>query len=104
MNRTWKILFAISGVLVLLGCLSSPVVLPYPLFVLATLLGWRLPVMGASVVHLLVSTLATTLILESRAWLDEYFHNTPEPALFHPQLIPDLIMGIGFYAAWWLTW
>lgn len=104
MNRTWKLIFAISGGLVLLACLDSPVLLPYPLLVLAYLLGWKLPIRGTPPFRLLVSTMASTLILESSAWLNEYLKNTPQPALFHPQLIPDLIMGLGFYAAWWLTW
>lgn len=104
MNRAWKILFAISGVLVLLGCFDSPVLLPYPLLVLAYFLNWRLPVKGKPFVRLVIATYLSTLILESGAWLNEYIRNNPEPALFHPQLIPDLIMGIGFYAAWWLTW
>lgn len=104
MNRTRKILFALSGVLVLLACFNSPVLLPYPLFVLAYFRNWRLPGKGKPFVRLVLSTYLATLILESSAWLDNYIRNSPEPALFHPQLIPDLIMGIGFYAAWWLTW
>lgn len=99
-----KILFAFSGLLVLLGSFSSPVLLPYPLLVLAYLRGWRLPQMGTPAVRLLLSTLISTFILESGAWLDNYIKNAPDPALLHPQLIPDLISGIGVYAAWWLTW
>ena len=104
MHRTWRILFGVSGVLVLLGCIDLPVLLPYPLFVLAYFRGWRLPIKGAPVMRLLVSTLACTLTLEFGAWLDSYLKNSPEPALFHPQLIPDLTLAAGFYAAWWLTW
>jgi hypothetical protein len=99
-----KIIFAASGVLVLLGCLTSPVLLPYPLFVLAYLLNWRLPGKGRPFMRLVTSTYLCVIILESGAWLSEFLKNSTEPALFHPQLIPDLIMGIGFYAAWWLTW
>ena len=104
MNRFWKTLFAVSGVLVLLGCLDSPVLLPYPLFVLAYFRNWHLPIKGKPFVRLVLSTYLSTLLLESGAWLSEFIKNSPDPALFHPQLVPDLIMGIGFYAAWWLTW
>ncbi len=104
MSRTWKILFAFSGVLVLLACINSPVLLPYPLLVLAYLRGWRLPVSGAPWQRLLVSTLLCTFVLEATAWLDNYLRNNPAPALFHPQLIPDLIYSVGVYGAWWLTW
>lgn len=99
-----KSIFAASGVLVLLGCLDSPVLLPYPLFVLAYLLNWRFPVKGRPFMRLVTSTYLSALILESGAWLSEYIKNSTEPALFHPQLIPDLVMGIGFYAAWWVAW
>ncbi len=100
MSRTWKILFAFSGVLVLLACINSPVLLPYPLLVLAYLRGWRLPVSGVPWQRLLLCT----FVLEITAWLDNYLRNDPSPALLHPQLIPDLIYSVGVYAAWWLTW
>ncbi len=97
-------MFALSGVLLLLGSLNSPALLPYPLFVLACLRGWRFPQVGMPAVRLLLSTLLCTMVLESSAWLNEYVKNMPQPALFHPQFIPDLLTSIGFYAAWWLTW
>lgn len=104
MSRSWKILFALSGVLVLFGCLNSPVLIPYPLLVLAYLRGWRLPMTGAPWLRLLLAVALCTFVLECSAWLDNYLRNDPNPALFHPQLLPDLVMGIGVYAAWWLTW
>lgn len=60
--------------------------------------------MGSPAVRLLLATLISTSILEIGAWLDNFIKNSPEPALFHPQLIPDLIIGVGVYAAWWLAW
>ena len=104
MSRTWKILFASSGVVVLLGSFNSPALLPYPLFVLAYLRGWSLPRIGPPAVQLLLSTMLCTFTLECCAWLNEYVKNAPQPALFHPQLIPDLLLAPGVYAAWWLTW
>lgn len=79
MSRTWKVLFAFSGLLVLLACINSPVLLPYPLLVLAYLRGWRLPLYGAPWQRLLLSTLLCTFVLESTAWLDNYLRNDPAP-------------------------
>lgn len=104
MTRTQKILFASSGMLGFLAAINSPVLLPYPIFVLAVLRGWKLPKLGTPSIQLLFSTFLSTLILETSAWLDNFIKNDPDPALFHPQLIPDLIIGFGVYIAWWLTW
>lgn len=104
MTRIQKILFVSSGILILLASINSPVLLPYPLFVLAVMRGWRLPKINPPAVHLLVSTLICTFFLETSAWLDNFVKNSPEPALFHPQLIPDLIISFGVYIAWWLMW
>lgn len=94
----------LSGAVGLVFSIGSPVLLPYPVLVLAVLRGWRLPKMRSSGRALLLSTTLSTLLLESSAWLDNYLKNEPEPALFHPQLIPDLIISVGVYSAWWLTW
>lgn len=103
-HRRQKFLFAVSGLLVLIVCINSPVLLPYPLFVLAYLLNWRLPIKGSPEFRLLISTLCCTFLLETSAWLDNFIRNNPDPPLFHPQLIPDVLIGIGVYLAWWLTW
>lgn len=104
MPRARAALFVLSGALVLWACTKAPVLLPYPLLVLAVLRGWRLPRIGSTGTSLLLSTLLATLVLETGAWADNYLRNAAEPALFHPQLVPDLIIALGVYAAWWLTW
>jgi hypothetical protein len=104
MSRTRILLFALSGALVLLTCLDSPVLLPYPLLVMAVLRGWRLPRIGGAGLSLLLSTLLATFVLEIGAWADNFLRGAPEPALFHPQLVPDLMIAVGVYAAWWLSW
>lgn len=104
MTRIQKFLFSFSGLLILLASIKSPVLLPYPLLVLAVLRGWHLPKTHPPVARLLFSTLICTLFLEISAWLDNFIKNAPDPALFHPQLVPNLILAFGFYMAWWLTW
>jgi len=90
--------------LLLIGSFYLPVLLPYPLFTLAYFLRWRLPKIGKPAVQLLFATFLCAMLLETSAWLSEYIKNGIQPALFHPQLIPDLLISMGFYAAWWLTW
>lgn len=104
MSRKRTLLFALSGALTLLASLWSPVLLPYPLLVLAVLRGWRLPHIGGPGLSLMVSTLLATFVLEVGAWTDNYLRDAPEPTLFHPQLVPDLTIAVGIYAAWWLSW
>jgi hypothetical protein len=48
--------------------------------------------------------IASGLIAEVLAWTSEYLAKSVSPALLHPQLFPDLIMGIGFYGSWALVW
>lgn len=96
--------FALSGVVMAFACINAPVLLPFPLLVLVCFTGWRLPAGWRPPVRLFVATAGSTLLLETGAWLDNFLRNTPAPALFHPQLIPDLVIGVGVYVAWWLTW
>lgn len=43
-------------------------------------------------------------MLEPGAWTHNFIRDAAEPALFHPQLLPDLLMAAGFHAGWWLAW
>jgi hypothetical protein len=43
-------------------------------------------------------------LAESLAWWGNYIHRDPEPALLHPQLLPDLILAIGYYGGWAVAW
>jgi len=104
MTRIQKYIFTFSGLAGLIASFFSPVLLPYPIFVMAVLRGWRLPKIGAPALQLLLSTSLCTLLLETSAWLDNFLKNSPDPILLHPQLFPDLIMSIGIYSAWWLSW
>ncbi|MCX7858821.1 MAG: hypothetical protein N2385_01920 [Chloroflexus sp.] len=104
MKRIQKVLFGLSGILLLLASINSPVLLPYPVFVFVVLRGWCLPKLISPAIRFLFSTSICTLFLEISAWFDNFIRNAPEPALLHPQLIPDLIISIGVYSAWWLAW
>lgn len=43
-------------------------------------------------------------IAETLAWMSSYLASEPEPAMLHPQLIPDLILAVMFYGAWGVAW
>ncbi|MGQ0637731.1 MAG: hypothetical protein ACT4QC_24400 [Planctomycetaceae bacterium] len=90
--------------LVLVGHQNMLVLLPYCLLVLAYFLGWRLPRIGPPAVQLLLAMYSCSFILEFCAWLGSYIENDPDPKLLHPQLFPDLILAVGYYLSWWVTW
>jgi hypothetical protein len=52
----------------------------------------------------LAAALLTGLGVELAAWGGHYFACNPSPALFHPQLGPNLLIGIGFYLGLGLAW
>jgi hypothetical protein len=107
-----KFLFPTSILIPLLGLLSYP---PEPMALLYSIFGLvflfrksarnlysRLP--GGDSFKLVVLFLLTGVLTESLAWTNNYLKAAEEPALFHPQLIPDLIIGMGFYGGWALAW
>lgn len=108
--RHW--LFVLSGAIPLLALLASPpqtMLLIYTLFVAAVLLRERIQVVAfqsnrrASAI-LGISVLVSGLVGETLAWANNYLAATEPPILFHPQLIPDLILGVGFYGGWGIAW
>ena len=44
------------------------------------------------------------MMAEFLAWSSSYLERNPNPALFHPQLVYDLLIGIGFYAGNGIAW
>lgn len=103
MRRWHRWLFGLSGLVAALACIDSPVLLPYPLFVACALFGWRLPRMRPWL-RLLIATLLATCVLETGAWAHNFIRDAAKPALFHPQLFADLLIGVGLYLGWWLAW
>lgn len=51
-----------------------------------------------------VLILCSGLLVEFFAWLNNYLAQTPQPALFHPILWANLLIGIFFYSSWALAW
>jgi len=111
--RTWqRALLVMSGTVPLLGLFSRPpdtMLLFYTIFVVALLSRNRLTTLiehwpGRSSLHLLILFWLSGLLAEALAWTTNFLKEAPEPGLFHPQLFPDLIMGIGFYGGWALAW
>jgi hypothetical protein len=112
MGTTKKVLLVLSGLLPLLGLFSrpaDPMPLIYMVFVAACLLRRRLEALvdrlpGSAACHLVIAFLLAGSLTETLAWLNSYWKAAPQPALLHPQLIPDLIVGIGFYGGWAVAW
>ena len=112
MKTSTRALLAISGLIPILGLTSSPpdtMILIYSLFALALLLRPHI-VRAVQSVPLRSSTkfasliIASGMIAECLAWTSNYLARNETPALLHPQLIPDLILGIGFYGGWAVAW
>jgi hypothetical protein len=106
------VLFVLSGLVPLVGLLGTPpdpMLLVYTLFVVACLLrrplralADRLP--GPVALHLLLSFWVAGSVTETLAWASNYLEAAEEPALLHPQLFADLILGLGFYGGWAAAW
>jgi hypothetical protein len=105
-------LFLVSGLVPLLGLLGhppDPMLLIYTVFVLACLgrshlavLADKLP--GPATLRVLVSFWLSGSLTETLAWLNNWLKAAPEPALLHPQLLADLLIGLGFYGGWAVAW
>jgi len=113
MKTDWRaVLLVLTGVVPLLGLCSRPpdvMLLVYTVFLVAYLLRRRLGALsermpGPVSLHLLGYFLLAGTLTESLAWANNYLKAAEEPALFHPQLFVDLIIGMGFYGGWAAAW
>ncbi len=105
-------LLALSGALPLLGLLQHPpstTLLIYTLFIVASLYPYavraaaaRLP--GSSSLKFAILIVASGWLVEGLAWAGAYGARSEQPALLHPQLLPDLLLALGFYGGWALAW
>ncbi len=46
----------------------------------------------------------TGFLTEFLAWMNNFLPRSENPALFHPQLIPDLLLGFGVYLGYAVAW
>ncbi|MCD6337881.1 MAG: hypothetical protein J7M29_00670 [Verrucomicrobia bacterium] len=113
MKRDWRVaLLVLSGLAPLLGLLRrppDPMLLIYTAFAGACLFRRRLTALverlpGPVALHLLALFLCAGALTETLAWANNYLRAAEEPALFHPQLFADLIVGVGFYGGWAAAW
>ncbi len=107
-----RVLLAISGVIPILTLISSPpdpMLLIYSLFLLALFLRFYIirlvqciPLRTSIKFALLI--IVSGMVAECLAWISNYLARNETPTLFHPQLISDIILGIGFYGGWAVAW
>ena len=104
-------LLVASGLIPMLSLLrhEPDSLLIYSVFVVACLfrrqlagLANHLP--GPPAVYLILFFIVSGELAETFAWMGNYSKAIDNPALLHPQLIPDLILGIGLYTGWALAW
>ena len=99
-----RLAFALSGLLPLAGIMARPVetqALVWTVFVAVLLMA---PGQRTSGPGFVLAAVATGMAVELAAWAGHYATCTPQPALFHPQLGRDLMIGAGFYAGLGLAW
>lgn len=107
-----RALFILSGLIPLLGLFSRPpstASLIYSVFVAAWFLRPRLKAIadrlpGPPRLYVILFFILSGSLTETFAWLNNYLEAAKEPTLFHPQLLADLIIGVGFYGAWAIAW
>ena len=115
MSSRWPVcrwFLLLSGLIPVLALLASPpqtMLLVYTLFVVAVLLRKPIqavaaPLRSRAMLALGLGVLLSGLTGEVLAWANNYLARAEKPILFHPQLIPDLIMGVGFYGGWAVAW
>jgi hypothetical protein len=102
-GRGGRWLLAGSGALPLLNLLNASVT--WTLFVVAWFWRRQRPFTGtATRLRFALTILACGMVLELLAWAGNFLQDPAQPALFHPQLIPDLLLGFGFYLGWMVAW
>ena len=75
----------------------------YSIFCLALFFREKISRMNSRVpfpLRLIAAFIITGFISETLAWTGSFFGKEEAPALFHPQLFPDLYMSVGFYGGW----
>lgn len=109
MKKFTRLLLVGSGVLPILLIGTNAYLLIYTLFVLALLLrSWLVPLVQRIPLRPWIIFVGLVIgsgwVEECLAWTTNYLARNKKPALLHPQLIPDLILALGFYGGWALAW
>jgi hypothetical protein len=112
MNKVGIILLGLSGIIPFGGLFSSPpdlMLLVYTLFVVLVLFRRRIRRAVERIplppsLQFIIFSIVSGWIGEVCAWSGAYAERSAHPALLHPQLIPDLVLAIGFYAGWAAGW
>jgi hypothetical protein len=101
--RLPRLFFLLSGLLPILGGINALIM--WTLYVATWFWRQRRPFSGtATRLRFALTVLLCGMLLELTAWTGNYLQDPAQPALFHPQLIPDLLLGFGFYSGWALGW
>jgi hypothetical protein len=110
-RRAIRSLFVLSGLLPILALLNpqpDPTPLIYSIFVLTYVIRRRSASVSeeacASTWSFGLAIVGCGLLLESLSWTTNFVKCAPQPALMHPQLLPDLALGIAFYSGWAIAW
>lgn len=59
---------------------------------------------GKLSLNFIFATIIVGCIAECIFWTFHFLQRTPNPPLLHPQLLPDLILAIGFYGSFGIVW
>lgn len=104
-----RILFIISGIIPV-GILAlsgyDTMLCVYTIFVASYLLIPNLVTTRAfgTALRFFSLFLISGTLTEILAWLSGYLAGKPFPEVFHPQLIPDIIIGFGYYGGMAVAW
>lgn len=101
--KTFLIITALLPLLNLFSPAHDPLPLIYSLFVLGYLFKEKISVMNFNLIFPLL-VLFIGLLTEVLAWGNNYLASRVSPALFHPQLVFDLLIGVAQYGSWALVW
>lgn len=115
MTKFWpwikKVLLIISALIPLIGLFRFPpdALLPiYSVFIFLLFFGRKFFDRNATnsnfPVKFAILIFATGMVAEILAWSVGFFKHAENPALFHPQLVYDLLIGISQYGAWAAVW
>lgn len=110
--------FIASGavpLLALCGAPPDPMLLIYSVFVGAWVLRRRVSIfpsgrfavgrlLGPVWLRYFVLMVLVGFLTETLAWAGNYLARAEQPALLHPQLLYDLLLSPGIYAAWAIGW